>query len=122
MRKIVLTENQIKFVLDSMLEEQVGFEKQDNVNVIISTKDPRHSNFFSTKDLGYMVKRAGLRWNQNTKTIIPDKDMDKEFNKGLLLAGFGSFWWGFFGVLYFKESTTLMLSLLNNSPLLIRFS
>ena len=28
--------------------------------------------------------------------------MNKEFNKGLLLAGFGSFWWGFFGVLYFK--------------------
>ena len=28
--------------------------------------------------------------------------MNKEFNKGLFLAGFGSFWWGFFGVLYFK--------------------
>ena len=28
--------------------------------------------------------------------------MNKEFNKGLLLAGFGAFWWGFFGVLYFK--------------------
>ena len=28
--------------------------------------------------------------------------MNKEFNKGLSLAGFGSFWWGFFGVLYFK--------------------
>ena len=28
--------------------------------------------------------------------------MNKNFNKGLLLAGFGSFWWGFFGVLYFK--------------------
>ena len=28
--------------------------------------------------------------------------MNKEFNKGLLLAGFGSFWWGFLGVLYFK--------------------
>ena len=28
--------------------------------------------------------------------------MNKEFDKGLLLAGFGSFWWGFFGVLYFK--------------------
>ena len=28
--------------------------------------------------------------------------MNKEFNKGLLLAGFGSIWWGFFGVLYFK--------------------
>ena len=28
--------------------------------------------------------------------------MNKEFNKGLLFAGFGSFWWGFFGVLYFK--------------------
>ena len=29
--------------------------------------------------------------------------MNKEFNKGLLLAGFGSFWWGFFGVIYFKH-------------------
>ena len=28
--------------------------------------------------------------------------MNKEFNKGLLLAGFGSFWWGFIGVIYFK--------------------
>jgi chloramphenicol-sensitive protein RarD len=31
--------------------------------------------------------------------------MNKEFNKGLLLAGFGSFWWGFFGFLYFKYIT-----------------
>ncbi|MFL2903372.1 MAG: EamA family transporter RarD [Candidatus Pelagibacter sp.] len=31
--------------------------------------------------------------------------MNKEFNKGLLLAGFGSFWWGFFGVIYFKYFT-----------------
>jgi chloramphenicol-sensitive protein RarD len=28
--------------------------------------------------------------------------MNKEFNKGLMFAGFGSFWWGFLGVLYFK--------------------
>ena len=28
--------------------------------------------------------------------------MNKDFNKGLLLTGFGSFWWGFFGVIYFK--------------------
>ena len=33
--------------------------------------------------------------------------MNKEFNKGLLLAGFGSFWWGFFGVLYFKYITVI---------------
>jgi chloramphenicol-sensitive protein RarD len=31
--------------------------------------------------------------------------MNKKFNKGLLLAGFGSFWWGFFGVIYFKYIT-----------------
>ena len=31
--------------------------------------------------------------------------MNKEFNKGLFLAGFGPFWWGFFGVLYFKYIT-----------------
>ena len=28
--------------------------------------------------------------------------MNNQFNKGLILASFGSFWWGFFGVLYFK--------------------
>ena len=28
--------------------------------------------------------------------------MNTEFNKGLFLAGLGSFWWGFFGVIYFK--------------------
>ena len=26
----------------------------------------------------------------------------KKFNKGVLLTSFGSFWWGFFGVIYFK--------------------
>ena len=31
--------------------------------------------------------------------------MNKDFNKGLLLAGFGSFWWGFLGVIYFKYIT-----------------
>ena len=28
--------------------------------------------------------------------------MNHQFNKGLLLTSFGSFWWGFIGVLYFK--------------------
>mgnify|MGYP001286754358 CR=1 FL=1 len=28
--------------------------------------------------------------------------MNKQFNKGLLLTSFGSFWWGFIGVIYFK--------------------
>ena len=28
--------------------------------------------------------------------------MNKEFNKGLLLTSFGSFWWGFIGVIYFE--------------------
>jgi len=31
--------------------------------------------------------------------------MNSEFNKGLLLAGSGSFWWGFIGVIYFKSIT-----------------
>ena len=31
--------------------------------------------------------------------------MNKNFNKGLLFAGFGSFWWGFLGVIYFKYIT-----------------
>ena len=31
--------------------------------------------------------------------------MNKEFNQGLLLAGSGSFWWGFIGVIYFKSIT-----------------
>ena len=28
--------------------------------------------------------------------------MNQEYNKGLLLTSFGSFWWGFIGVIYFK--------------------
>jgi len=28
--------------------------------------------------------------------------MNHQFNKGLLLTSFGSFWWGFIGVIYFK--------------------
>ena len=28
--------------------------------------------------------------------------MNQEFNKGLLFTSFGSFWWGFIGVIYFK--------------------
>ncbi len=31
--------------------------------------------------------------------------MNTKFNKGLLLAGSGSFWWGFIGVIYFKSIT-----------------
>tara|TARA_A100001011_G_C14180369_1_gene786618 strand:- start:263 stop:1141 length:879 start_codon:yes stop_codon:yes gene_type:complete len=31
--------------------------------------------------------------------------MNKNFHKGLILAGFGSFWWGFIGVFYFKFMT-----------------
>jgi chloramphenicol-sensitive protein RarD len=31
--------------------------------------------------------------------------MNREFNKGLILTGFGSFWWGFIGVLYFEYLT-----------------
>ena len=27
---------------------------------------------------------------------------NKRFNKGIILTSFGSFWWGFFGVIYFK--------------------
>tara|TARA_B100001741_G_C16460149_1_gene554762 strand:- start:599 stop:1021 length:423 start_codon:yes stop_codon:yes gene_type:complete len=27
----------------------------------------------------------------------------KNFNKGVLLTSLGSFWWGFFGVIYFKH-------------------
>ena len=28
--------------------------------------------------------------------------MNNNFNKGIYLTALGSFWWGFFGVLYFK--------------------
>ena len=28
--------------------------------------------------------------------------MNQNFHKGLLLTSFGSFWWGFIGVIYFK--------------------
>jgi hypothetical protein len=83
MKRIIFTENQMKMVLSNIINEQVGFERQDNVNTIVSTKDPRHSKFLVNKDLGYMVKRAGLMWNANTKSIMPDKKMDNEFNQNI---------------------------------------
>ena len=79
MKRIIFTESQMKMVLSDIINEQIGFERQDDINTIVSTKDPKHSKFFATKDLGYMVKRAGLRWNQNTKSIVPDEEMDREF-------------------------------------------
>lgn len=81
MKKIIVTENQIKMVLDKIINEQVGFEKQRDVNTIVSTTDPKHIKGFANLKLGDLVRRAGLRWNQKTNQIVPDKEMDREFNQ-----------------------------------------
>jgi hypothetical protein len=81
MRKIVLTENQIKFVLDSMLEEQVGFERQDNVNVIISTKDPKITSKFASRSLKSMVIASGGSWDPKTNKPVDDPEFNNVVNQ-----------------------------------------
>jgi hypothetical protein len=81
MRKIVLTENQIKFVLDSMLEEQVGFERQDSVNVIISTKDPKIANKFANRPLKSMVIASGGSWDPKTNKPVDDPEFNNMVNE-----------------------------------------
>ncbi len=81
MRSIILTETQMKVVLDKIIEEQVGFEKQDDINVIVSTKDPKHTRYFVGKPLGQLVRSAGLQWNNKTNAIVPNENLDKDFEK-----------------------------------------
>jgi hypothetical protein len=81
MRKIVLTENQIKFVLDSVLEEQVGFKRQDSVNVIISTKDPKIANKFANRQLKSMVIASGGSWDPKTNKPVDDPEFNNMVNE-----------------------------------------
>jgi hypothetical protein len=77
MKKIILTENQVKFVVDSMIEEQIGFEKQDDVNVILSTKDPKIAKRFTGRNLKSMVFAAGGQWDNKTNQPVQSPEFDK---------------------------------------------
>jgi hypothetical protein len=81
MRRIIITEEQVKFVVDRMIEEQIGFEKQSDINNIISTKDPRHTKYFVGKKVGDMARRAGLVWDNKTNQVKPDENADRYFNQ-----------------------------------------
>jgi hypothetical protein len=81
MRRIIITEEQVKFVVDRMIEEQIGFDKQSDINNIISTKDPRHTKYFVGKKVGDMARRAGLVWDNKTNQPKPDEKADRYFNQ-----------------------------------------
>ena len=81
MKKIIITEEQAKFVMDKMIEEQIGFEKQRDINNIISTKDPRHTKYFEGKKVGDMARRAGLVWDNKTNQPAADDNANKRFNQ-----------------------------------------
>lgn len=81
MKRIVFTESQMKMVLDDLISEQIGFEKQSDINNIISTKDPRHTKYFVGKKVGDMARRAGLVWDNKTNQPKPDEKADRYFNQ-----------------------------------------
>jgi len=81
MKRIVFTESQMKMVLDDLISEQIGFEKQSDINNIISTKDPRHTKYFVGKKVGDMARRAGLVWDNKTNQPKPDENADRYFNQ-----------------------------------------
>ena len=75
MKKIILTEEQVKFVVSSIIEEQIGFEKQDDVNVILSTKDPKITSRYAKRTLQSMVNGAGGQWDPKTKQPIDSPEI-----------------------------------------------
>lgn len=81
MKRIIFTETQMKMVLDDLITEQIGFERQDDVNIIISTKDPKQVKNYSTRKLSDLVRRAGLMWDNKTNKVSEDPQSTKEFNK-----------------------------------------
>jgi hypothetical protein len=86
MRRIIITEEQVKFVVDRMIEEQIGFQKQDDVNVVLSTKDPKIATNFANRTLTSMFNAVGLQWDPKTKQPLPNPELDKTVSqmKGLM--------------------------------------
>ena len=86
MRRIIITEEQVKFVVDKMIQEQIGFQKQDDVNVVISTKDPKIAKNFANRTLTSMFTAVGLQWDPKTKQPLPNPELDKTVSqmKGLM--------------------------------------
>lgn len=81
MKKIILTENQVKFVVDSMIEEQIGFERQDDVNVILSTKDPKIAKQYSNRTITSMMNAAGANWDPKTKKPVETPEFTQTVNE-----------------------------------------
>jgi hypothetical protein len=83
MRKIVLTENQIKFVIDKYINEQMfRNEKFDNLNLIISTRNPKDLANIKRFSLESHMRNAGLMTDKKTGKLIPVSD-PKEFENNL---------------------------------------
>lgn len=81
MKKIILTEEQVKFVVDSMIEEQIGFERQDDVNVILSTKDPKLAKQYSNRTITSMMNAAGANWDPKTKKPVETPEFTQTVNE-----------------------------------------
>lgn len=75
MRKIVLTENQIKFVIDNYINEQMfRNEKFDDLNLIISTRNPKDVQMYKNRPLFNLMQGAGYQMDQKTKKIVDNGD------------------------------------------------
>jgi len=81
MKKFIFTESQMRLVLNDLINEQIGIEKQRDINNVISTKDPKHTRYFEGKNVGDMARRAGLVWNNKTNQPSTDDNANKEFNR-----------------------------------------
>ena len=79
MKKIIITEEQAKFVMDKMIEEQIGFEREDNVNVILSTKDPKTVRGYANRNLSQLanITNAGFDRKNNTLQEPPNEEFSK---------------------------------------------
>lgn len=84
MKRIIFTESQMKMVLDDLITEQVGFERQDDVNLLISTKDPKHFRHYQQRTLQQMLGVLGVGYDNKTKTIRQNdnyNELQKDINQ-----------------------------------------
>lgn len=83
MKRIIITEQQARFVMDKMIEEKVGFEKQTGVNVILSTKDPKTVKGYENRSLSQLafVTNAGFDKKNNSILEPPNKEFLKTLSE-----------------------------------------
>lgn len=83
MSKFIFTESQVKFVIDSVISEQlITREKEDDVALVISTQNPADQKYLSKKTVVGLAANCG-RTVDKTGKVRTDVSNEKSFIKNV---------------------------------------